>query len=612
MSSEIKVEFENVIQGFRHNNYQYQYQFQLKLEMDMPRVFFSVDAKKLLASAFDLIKVDLLNFNGSVKGKINNPTKGLLSAANSIAQSLLVHGGFPSFDSASVVNFDIQKTKPRRVSIVLVVPTEKFQNHKLVAQAYAKGIQIAQAFTVQKSHQAGLLYNSTKDLDGFVNALRRSTQGGISTKFIVQEAFTRGLPVIYRDTGYYQIGLGNKQQVFLRSANLQDSAIGAIVTKDKFNCIEQLKAAGIPTPISQLVRGSDEAKVAAKKLGFPVVLKPSDLDRGEGVFVDLFTNESIDAACTEIQKLSQRMIIENRVRGVCHRLLVFRDEVVFAFVRHPLSVVGDGECDIAGLISKHAQEQKNKAAHLRSTPAKLDSEAQKELHMQGFDLKTVLHKDQIAHLRPFQSSISGGHNEIVTTSVHPENAEIACRAARIFGLNIAGIDLISTDIRIPWHENNAVINEVNFQPQIGENTAKAMLDRYFPDNNGSIAIECYVGDDKALQSALERHQQLCKQGENAFLTSHAVSMGPNQAEIFIAGLNNLFDRVECFLRDRRVSTLIVVVQTDEVAVTGLPFRKITNLQVINQNLKPNGPMLNLVTSSRSEEIIELFQAALER
>lgn len=610
MSTKIEVEFGTVIQGFRYDNKQPQ--FQLKLRLEMPRVFYKVDAKKLLETAFDITNSGSLNIRRSIESKLNDQTKELVSTANAIAQSLLIHGGFPALDKAILKNFYIEKTKPRRVSVVLMVPTEKFQNHKLVAQAYIKGLKIAQAFTVQKPLQAEMISNSTKELDEFVKNLRRHTQAGVSTKFIVQEAFARDLPIMYRAAGHYQIGLGNKQRVFLRSATLQDSAIGASITNDKYNCIQQLKAAGIPTPISQRVRSADEAKEAAAKLGFPVVLKPSNLDRGEGVFVDVHTNKGIETAIAEIQKLSQRIIIENRVQGICHRLLVFRDEVVFAFARHPLSVVGDGKSNIARLISVNADNQKNKAPHLRKTISRLDSEAQAQLDLLGFCSKTVLNKGQIAHLRPFQSLISGGHNEILTTSVHPANAEIACRAARMFDLEVAGIDLISTDITVPWYENDAAINEVNFQPQIGENTARAIMDQYFPDQKGHIPIECFIGDGAALISALERHKHLCAQGDKAFLTSHDISIGSNQSEIFLAGINNLFGRVECFLKDPRVSTLIVVVQTDEVTMTGLPFSKITSLQITNENLKSIDGAPDRPIGKKSKDTIELLTAALSR
>jgi cyanophycin synthetase len=59
---------------------------------------------------------------------------------------------------------------------------------------------------------------------------------------------------------------------------------------------------------------------------------------------------------------------------------------------------------------------------------------------------------------------SGGTAEDVTGSAHPDNIALAERAARIIGLDIAGIDLLCPDISRSWREVGAAICEVNGQP----------------------------------------------------------------------------------------------------------------------------------------------------
>ena len=70
-------------------------------------------------------------------------------------------------------------------------------------------------------------------------------------------------------------------------------------------------------------------------------------------------------------------------------------------------------------------------------------------------------------LRRIESTDWGGVDEEVTALIHPDNLKAALMATELFGLDMAGIDIISTDISRPWFETGAVINEVNFAPLLG-------------------------------------------------------------------------------------------------------------------------------------------------
>ncbi|MCP2835026.1 hypothetical protein NK896_24170, partial [Salmonella enterica subsp. enterica serovar Typhimurium] len=52
----------------------------------------------------------------------------------------------------------------------------------------------------------------------------------------------------------------------------------------------------------------------------------------------------------------------------------------------------------------------------------------------------------------------------VTDQVHPDTARLVALAARVVGLDIAGIDLMVEDIRRPLREQGGAIVEVNAGP----------------------------------------------------------------------------------------------------------------------------------------------------
>jgi cyanophycin synthetase len=87
--------------------------------------------------------------------------------------------------------------------------------------------------------------------------------------------------------------------------------------------------------------------------------------------------------------------------------------------------------------------------------------------------------------------------------VHPDNVFLAERIAKMFTLDICGIDILSTDITVPLTKQTGAIIEVNAGPGIrmhtnptegiARNVAKPMIDMLFPDNDGRIPIVAVTG-----------------------------------------------------------------------------------------------------------------------
>src|SRR5690606_23897542 len=59
---------------------------------------------------------------------------------------------------------------------------------------------------------------------------------------------------------------------------------------------------------------------------------------------------------------------------------------------------------------------------------------------------------------------TGGTAQDVTAQVHPGNRWLVERAARIIGLDIAGVDFLCPDISRSWREAGGAICEINAQP----------------------------------------------------------------------------------------------------------------------------------------------------
>src|SRR3712207_5613540 len=76
-------------------------------------------------------------------------------------------------------------------------------------------------------------------------------------------------------------------------------------------------------------------------------------------------------------------------------------------------------------------------------------------------------------LRATANLSTGGTSIDRTDEMHPDNVTACEMAAGVVGLDIAGIDVITPDIRVPFRENGAVIIEVNAAPGVRMHTHPA-------------------------------------------------------------------------------------------------------------------------------------------
>src|SRR6185312_10208568 len=112
------------------------------------------------------------------------------------------------------------------------------------------------------------------------------------------------------------------------------------------------------------------------------------------------------------------------------------------------------------------------------------------LAKRGLTLDTVPPKDERVFLRGTANLSTGGTSIDRTDEMHPDNVTACEMAAGVIGLDIAGIDIVSPDISVPFRENRSVIIEVNAGPGIrmhtnptegqARNVAAPIVDMLYP------------------------------------------------------------------------------------------------------------------------------------
>ena len=140
-----------------------------------------------------------------------------------------------------------------------------------------------------------------------------------------------------------QFGHGRYQHRIQATTTGRTGNIAVELAGDKEETNSILRDLGLPVPKQKLVYTSRDAKRAAERIGYPVVLKPLSGNHGRGVSTNLRTAEEIEIAFDKAREHGRSIIVESYLEGYDHRLLVVNGKLVAAAKRMPGHVVGDGK-----------------------------------------------------------------------------------------------------------------------------------------------------------------------------------------------------------------------------------------------------------------------------
>lgn len=320
---------------------------------------------------------------------------------------------------------------------------------------------------------------------------------GPSTAALRDAAVRRGISVSRIGKGsLLQLGTGRFQKRIQATLTGNASCIAADIAGDKSLTKEILRAAGIPVPRGRVVGSIDEALGTWAQMGCPVVVKPCDGNQGKGVSLNLCTEEELVEAFGIASRYSNQILIEEYIEGRHYRLLVVGGVLVAASERTPAHVIGDGGSTIFQLIEQLNADPLRGDDHEKPlTRVVIDDVVKSVLGRQGLALSSVPSQGNRVWLRENANLSTGGTAVDVTDLVHPQVATVINRAVRLVGLDVAGVDLVTSDIAQPLHYSCGAIIEINAAPGIrmhhfpvegqSRDVAAAIIDNLFPSGSKS-------------------------------------------------------------------------------------------------------------------------------
>ncbi|MBN8265392.1 MAG: cyanophycin synthetase [Xanthomonadales bacterium] len=308
-------------------------------------------------------------------------------------------------------------------------------------------------------------WNWEEERDGFIRYAQRRALGP-STASLVKAAVDRGIPWLrLNEQSLVQLGHGKYQQRIQATVTGRTPHIAVELASDKEETNKILGSLGLPVPRQELVQSADAAWRAARRLGGPVVLKPYNGNHGRGITINVTAEDEVRAGFEAAREHSRSVIVETYLAGDDHRLLVVNGELVAATRRTPGHVVGDGASTVAQLVEVVNSDPRRGVGHEKVlTKLKLDREAELMLERKGYTADSVPAAGEVVPLRSTANLSTGGTATDVTDIIHPDNRAMAERAVRAVGLDVGGVDFLSTNIAESYKSIGGGICEVNAAP----------------------------------------------------------------------------------------------------------------------------------------------------
>jgi len=308
-------------------------------------------------------------------------------------------------------------------------------------------------------------FDFAAERDEFIRFTQRRALGP-STVALVRAAEERRIPWIrLNDQSLIQFGHGRYQQRIQATVTSRTSHIAVELASDKEETNRMLGNLGLPVPQQRLVQQADDAVAAAERIGYPVVVKPYNANHGRGISIHLTDGDQVRLAFDVAREHSRSVIVESFITGEDHRMLVINGELVAVAKRVPGHVMGDGIHTIEQLVDEVNQDPRRGVGHEKVlTRLEFDHQAETLLAAKGYTRDTVPASGEQVFLRLTGNLSTGGTAIDMTDLVHPDNIEMAVRAVKAIGLDVGGVDFLSTDITESYKEVGGAICEINAAP----------------------------------------------------------------------------------------------------------------------------------------------------
>ncbi len=245
-----------------------------------------------------------------------------------------------------------------------------------------------------------------------------------------------------------------------------DTAVTLELAGDKALVYRLLQEDGFPVPQSLVftLETIGTAYDFQHTIKGDVVVKPMDSWAGQGVTVNIKTPEELKQATLHASQYGHQLLIENHIQGDSYRLLFLNGEFLDAVRRDSPQIVGDGKSTVKQLVKLENEARTNEQEMTALSPLQVDADCRRTLKKLNISLSYVPAVDEKIIIKKVANQNTKFENHGVRDQVHPDIIALGRDVSMLYRIELAGLDLITTDISKPLSETGGVINEINTTP----------------------------------------------------------------------------------------------------------------------------------------------------
>jgi len=288
---------------------------------------------------------------------------------------------------------------------------------------------------------------------------------GISSDFLINEAKQLGFEVeiVEKNKSLFYL-IKNDKKILCKNIDCGlNSSLAFKISEDKELSYSLLEKHNLAVPKSMYTNKWEDTEI---NIDFPLVVKPVDGAHGDGVTVDIKNKDRLEKALNYSYSFSNRAIVQNYITWDDHRVLIIGGKFVAATRRVPAFVIGDGENSIEKLIAlENTNNDLRGDGHSKPMSyIKIDEELETYIQEQRLGMDSIPLENEQIFVRRNANLSTGGMAQDVTDIIHPQVIKTAIKAANICELQVAGVDILTSNISKSLEETGGVIIEVNATP----------------------------------------------------------------------------------------------------------------------------------------------------
>jgi cyanophycin synthetase len=227
-----------------------------------------------------------------------------------------------------------------------------------------------------------------------------------------------------------------------------------------------LASEGVPVPEGLEFDAFDlapaEAFLAAGPI--PCVVKPVGSSGGYAVTSGIRTKRDLIRARLRGSRVDRRLMIERQATGDFYRFLILDGVLLDVVRRRPPRVTGDGRSTVVQLIEAENRRRVENRHQEMLWPLRIDLDCVMTLEATGLSLSSIVPAGATVPVKTVVSQGTMRDNETVRDPIAPALVDQTIEAARLVGLRLAGVDVITPSLSSTLDATGGVIIEVNGPP----------------------------------------------------------------------------------------------------------------------------------------------------